>query len=61
MSSSFPLPPSFHAAADRVAAAAATLPTPAALSLYALYKQATAGNVAGGRPPLWGGKGRAKW
>ena len=51
----------FAAAADRVAGAAAALPTATALALYGLYKQATAGDVAGGRPPLWDGRGRAKW
>ncbi len=31
------------------------------LALYGLYKQATAGDVAGSRPGLFDVKGRAKW
>jgi acyl-CoA-binding protein len=31
------------------------------LELYALYKQATAGDVAGSRPGMMDFKGRAKW
>jgi|APGre2960657505_1045072.scaffolds.fasta_scaffold456673_1 acyl-CoA-binding protein len=53
----------FDGAADRVASAAlaGTLPAGAALTLYALFKQATAGDCATKRPPLWDVKGRAKW
>ncbi|EJD00893.1 ACBP-domain-containing protein [Fomitiporia mediterranea MF3/22] len=31
------------------------------LAMYSLYKQATVGNVAGGRPAMWDMLGRAKW
>ena len=50
----------FEAAAVRIKAAEALSPD-RLLRLYALYKQATVGDVAGARPGVLDFKGRAKY
>ncbi|MFO0749317.1 MAG: acyl-CoA-binding protein [Myxococcota bacterium] len=36
-------------------------PTPVQLDMYGLFKQATIGDVSGGRPGMLDVRGRAKW
>lgn len=49
------------AAVARVNALASAPGTSDMLALYALYKQASAGDATGSRPGLFDVKGRAKW
>lgn len=51
----------FAAAQDRVQKLAERPSNERLLELYALYKQATAGDVSGSRPGLFDVKGRAKF
>ena len=51
----------FAEAQERVKRLSRSPDTDALLELYALYKQASAGDVAGGRPGALDFKGRAKW
>jgi len=48
------------AAAVEVATAAGALPPSTSLQLYALFKQATAGDAPDSQPPVWDLSGRAK-
>lgn len=50
-----------EAAVKRVNALASTPGTADMLALYALYKQATVGDVTGRRPGMLDVRGRAKW
>lgn len=54
------LPAAFEAAQQRVKQLPAPPSTDDLLELYALYKQATAGDVTGARPGMMDFKGRAK-
>ena len=56
-----PLEDDFQLAQGRVKQLAHTPPPPQLLELYALYKQATVGDVAGARPGMLDFKGRAKY
>lgn len=56
-----PLPEDFVAAQARVKTLAKTPDNDDLLELYALYKQATVGNVDGKRPGMMDFKGRAKF
>ncbi|HLA77614.1 MAG TPA: acyl-CoA-binding protein [Vicinamibacteria bacterium] len=51
----------FAAAQDRVQKLATRPSNEQLLELYALYKQATAGDAAGSRPGMFDVKGRAKF
>ena len=51
----------FDDAQKRVKTLSATPSNDDLLELYALYKQATAGDVTGSRPGIFDVKGRAKW
>lgn len=51
----------FQAAQVRVKQLAHTPKPDQLLELYSLYKQATAGDVSGARPPMLDFKGRAKY
>lgn len=51
----------FQAAVDAVQALTSDPGTTAKLKLYALYKQATAGDVSGSRPGMTNFTGRAKY
>jgi diazepam-binding inhibitor (GABA receptor modulator, acyl-CoA-binding protein) len=51
----------FEDAQRRVKALAKTPSTQQLLDLYALYKQATAGDATGSRPGMFDVKGRAKY
>lgn len=51
----------FQSAQTRVKQLARTPPPDQLLSLYALFKQATAGDVTGSRPGMLDFKGRAKY
>ena len=51
----------FEDAQKRVKQLSKTPPSDDLLSLYALYKQATAGDVSGSRPGMLDLKGRAKY
>ena len=51
----------FEDAQKRVKALSRTPSTQEMLDLYALYKQATAGDVSGSRPGMLDVKGRAKY
>lgn len=55
-----PLPEDFAAAQVRVKALSTTPSADELLSLYALYKQATAGDVTGSAPGMFDFKARAK-
>ena len=55
------LPERFEDAQKRVKAMASSPSTQEMLDLYALYKQATAGDVSGSRPGMLDVKGRAKY
>jgi carboxylesterase len=50
-----------EAAVKRVNALSKAPSTGDMLQLYALYKQATAGDATGSRPGIFDVKGRAKW
>ena len=50
-----------EAAVKRVNALPRSPGTDDMLALYGLYKQATVGDVTGGRPGLFDVRGRAKW
>lgn len=56
-----PLEDEFQAAQTRVKQLARTPSTDQLLELYSLYKQATEGDVSGGRPGMLDFKGRAKY
>ncbi len=56
-----PLREDFEAAQTRVKGLAKAPSTDQLLDLYALYKQATAGDVSGSRPGMMDFKGRAKF
>ncbi len=56
-----PLTDDFEAAQARVKQLSKTPSNDELLELYALYKQATAGDVAGKRPGMLDLKGRAKY
>jgi acyl-CoA-binding protein len=51
----------FAAAQERVKTLSQTPDTDTLLDLYALYKQATTGDVQGSRPGMFDIKGRAKY
>ena len=51
----------FEDAQNRVKTLTSMPDNDALLDLYALYKQATAGDVTGSRPGMMDFKGRAKW
>ena len=51
----------FNSAQERVKGLSKAPPTETLLELYALYKQATAGDVSGKRPGMLDVKGRAKF
>lgn len=51
----------FEAAVTRVNGLATAPPNDVLLRLYGLYKQATSGDVSGGRPGMMDFKGRAKY
>lgn len=51
----------FEDAQQRIKTLAKTPPPNTLLELYALYKQATAGDVSGARPGMLDIKGRAKY
>ncbi len=57
--------PDLHTAFEAAVAESKTLPqrpdNPTLLKIYALYKQATQGDVAGERPGFTDVVGRAKW
>lgn len=55
------LPQRFEDAQQRVKTLRKTPPNETLLELYALYKQATAGDASGSRPGVFDLKGRAKW
>jgi len=56
-----PLEDDFQAAQSRVKQLAHTPPPDQLLTLYALFKQATVGDVTGARPGMLDFKGRAKY
>jgi acyl-CoA-binding protein len=51
----------FTSAQERVKGLSSAPPTDTLLELYALYKQATSGDVSGKRPGMLDVKGRAKF
>jgi diazepam-binding inhibitor (GABA receptor modulating acyl-CoA-binding protein) len=59
--SDLPLPARFEDAQKRVKQLSKTPSNDDLLQLYALYKQATAGDVSGSRPGMLDLKGRAKY
>jgi carboxylesterase len=56
-----PLPEDFAQAQERVKTLSKTPSNDELLELYALYKQATVGDVTGSRPGMMDFKGRAKF
>jgi acyl-CoA-binding protein len=56
-----PVDDDFQAAQSRVKQLSKTPPPAQLLELYSLYKQATVGDVSGGRPSMLDFKGRAKY